>query len=65
MTELIQDIHEVSLENGLQDAIIKHTGDNVWKWYMNNLSKEVDQLDLECLFLNADEVVYSKLMMIK
>ena len=24
MTELIQDIHEVSLENGLQDAIIKH-----------------------------------------
>ena len=25
MTELIQDIHEVSLENGLQDAIIKHT----------------------------------------
>ena len=25
MTELIQDIHEVFLENGLQDAIIKHT----------------------------------------
>ena len=25
MAELIQDIHEVSLENGLQDAIIKHT----------------------------------------
>ena len=25
MTELIQDIHEVSLENGRQDAIIKHT----------------------------------------
>ena len=24
MTELIQDIHEVSLEFGLQDAIIKH-----------------------------------------
>ena len=25
MTELIQDIHEVSVENELQDAIIKHT----------------------------------------
>ena len=25
MTELIQDIHEVSLENGLEDAMIKHT----------------------------------------
>ena len=25
MTELIQDIHKVSLENGRQDAIIKHT----------------------------------------
>ena len=25
MTELIEDIHEVFLENGLQDAIIKHT----------------------------------------
>ena len=25
MIELIQDIHEVSPENGLQDAIIKHT----------------------------------------
>ena len=25
MTELIQDIHEVFLENGLQDAIIIHT----------------------------------------
>ena len=25
MTELIQDIQEVSLENSLQDAIIKHT----------------------------------------
>ena len=24
MTELIQNIHEASLENGLQDAIIKH-----------------------------------------
>ena len=24
MTELIQDIHEVSPENGIQDAIIKH-----------------------------------------
>ena len=25
MTELIQDIHEVSLENGLKDIITKHT----------------------------------------
>ena len=25
MTELIQDIHEVSLESGLEDAAIKHT----------------------------------------
>ena len=25
MIELMQDIHEVSLKNGLQDAIIKHT----------------------------------------
>ena len=32
---------------------------------MNNLYKEVGQLDLKCLFLHADEVVYSKLMMIK
>ena len=28
-----------------------------------NLSKEVGQLDLDCLFLHADEAVYSKLMM--
>ena len=25
MTELIEDIHEVSLENGLKDIITKHT----------------------------------------
>ena len=25
MTELIQDIHEVSIENGLKDIITKHT----------------------------------------
>ena len=40
-------------------------GDKVCKWYMDNLSKEVRQLDLDCLFLHADEAVYSKLMMIK
>ena len=39
--------------------------DNVWKWYMDNLTKEVGLLNLECLFLYADEAVYSKLMMIK
>ena len=36
-------------------------GDNVCKWYMDNLSKEVGKLDLDCLFLHADEAVYSKL----
>ena len=40
-------------------------GDNVFKWYMDNLSKQVGQLDLDCLFLHADEAVYSKLMIIK
>ena len=40
-------------------------GDNVCKWYMDNLLKEVGQLDLDCLFLHADEAVYSKLMIIK
>ena len=40
-------------------------GDKVCKWYMDNLSKEVRQLDLDCLFLHADEAVYSKLTMIK
>ena len=40
-------------------------GDNVCKWYLDNLSKKVGQLDLDCLFLHADEAVYSKLMMIK
>ena len=39
--------------------------DNVCKWYMDNLSKKVGQLDLDYLFLHAEEVVYSKLMMIK
>ena len=39
--------------------------DNVYKWHMDNLSKEVGQLDLDCLFLHAEEVVYFKLMMIK
>ena len=39
--------------------------DNVWKWYMDNLTKEAGLLNLECLFLYADEAVYSKLMMIK
>ena len=29
---------------------------------MDNLSKEVGQLDLDCLFLHADEAVYSKVM---
>ena len=32
---------------------------------MDNLPKEVRQLVLDCLFLHADEAVYSKLMMIK
>ena len=32
---------------------------------MDNLSNQVGQLDLDCLFLHANEVVYSKLMMIK
>ena len=32
---------------------------------MDNLSNQVGQLDLDCLFLHADEVTYSKLMMIK
>ena len=41
------------------------SGDNVCKWYIDNLSKEVGQLDLEGLFLHANEVVYSKFMMIK
>ena len=36
------------------------SGDNVCKWYIDNLSKEVGQLDLEGLFLHANE-----LMMIK
>ena len=40
-------------------------GDNVCKWYLDNLSNEVGQLDLHSLFLHADEAVYSKLMMIK
>ena len=29
---------------------------------MDNLSKEVGQLDLDCLFLHADEAVYSKVI---
>ena len=32
---------------------------------MDNLSKEVGKLDLDGLFLHADEDVYSKIMMIK
>ena len=28
-------------------------GDNVCKWYTDNFSKEVGQLDLDCLFLHA------------
>ena len=40
-------------------------GDDVCKWYMDNLSKEVGKLDLDGLFLHADEDVYSKIMMIK
>ena len=35
---------------------------NVCKWHMDNLSKEVGKLGVDCLFLHADEVVYSKLM---
>ena len=40
-------------------------GGNVCKWYMDNLSREVRQLDLDCLFLHVNEAVYSKLVMIK
>ena len=40
-------------------------GNNVCTWYMDNLSKEMGQLDLDCLFLHFDEALYSKLMMIK
>ena len=39
--------------------------DNMCKHYMDNLSKEVGQLDLHCLFLRTNEAVYSKLTIIK
>ena len=39
--------------------------DNVCKWHIDNLSKEVGQLDLGCLFLPADEAMYYKFTMIK
>ena len=40
-------------------------GDNVCKWYIANLSKEVGQFDSEFLFLYDDEAVFSNLMTIK
>ena len=56
----------------IHEAILKYlevfplpTGDNVCKWYMDNLSKEVRQLGLECLFLHANKAMYSKFMMVK
>ena len=36
--------------------------DNLCKWYIDNLLKEVKQLDLECLFLHAGETVCSEVV---
>ena len=40
-------------------------GDNVCKWYLDLLVKMIDDLEADCIFLHADEAVYSKVMMIK
>ena len=56
-------IHKAILE--YLEVVQLPSGDNACKWYMDNLSKEVGQLDLDYLFLHADETVYCKLMMIK
>ena len=38
--------------------------DNIGKWYMDQINS-MDELELESVFLHADEAVYSKVMMIK
>ena len=39
--------------------------DNVCKWYLDTISKMIDDLSCDCIFLHSDEAVYSKVMMIK
>ena len=45
-----------------QDAPLLPYG---FKWYMDNLLKEVEQLDLKYLFLHSDETVYCKVVINK
>ena len=39
--------------------------DNICKWYLDTIQEMIKELDSECIFLHADEAVYSKVMMIK
>ena len=39
-------------------------GDNVCKWYLDTISQMIEDLGSDCVFLHADETVYSKIKMI-
>ena len=39
--------------------------DNICKWYLDRINKMIEELESDCVFLHADEAVYSKILMIK